>query len=201
MQYKNTFLKNNAAFKPIFLSTILKKKKFSKTQPLRTRVSPCHRRYKFVESPSFNLGVSGKVLRVEYDPYRSSGVSLVLFKNNICSYYLTVHTVCTGDLLTAYLYSNSFLEYKRGDSSVVQHIPSSLPVNQIETKIQTGTTYIRSAGGYAMILRKQSLNNIAVLRMPSGKLKNIPLNSFATIGVVGNINYQNKVFFKAGQRR
>lgn len=201
MQSIKTFLKRTAAVNIIGLDRVLKKKKFSKTQPLRTRVSPCHRRYKLVESPSFNLGVSGRVIRMEYDPYRSSGVSLVLFKNNICSYYLTIHTVGIGNTFTAYLESSLFLEYKRGDSSIVQNIPSSLPINQIEDKLLLGTTYIRAAGAYSMILRKQSSTNTAVVRMPSGKLKNIPLNSFATIGVVGNIEHHNKLLFKAGQRR
>jgi large subunit ribosomal protein L2 len=201
MQTIKTFLKSNAADNTTCLSKILKKKKFSKTQPLRTRVAPCHRRYKLVESPSFNLGVSGRVLRIEYDPYRSSGVSLVLFKNNICSYYLTIHTVGIGETFTAYLASSLFFEYKRGDSSIVHNIPSSLPINQIENKLFFGTTYLRSAGVYSMILRKQPSTNTAVIRMPSGKLKSIPLNSFATIGVVGNIDHQNKSLFKAGQRR
>jgi large subunit ribosomal protein L2 len=201
MQSKTTFLKKNAAFQNIGLSTILKKKKFSKTQSLRTRVYPCHRRYRLVETPSFNLGVSGRVIRMEYDPYRSSGVSLVLFQNNICSYYLTIHTLGIGDTFTSCLCSTFFLEYKRGDSSIVKNIPSSLPINQIETKVQLGTTYIRAAGAYSMILRKQYSTNTAVIRMPSGKLKHIPINSFATIGVVGNTDHHNKVLFKAGQRR
>lgn len=199
MHYAGTFLKSNATFKAVCLSKILKKKSFSKTQPLRTRVSPCHRRYKLVESPSFNLGVTGKVIRVEYDPYRSSGVSLILFKNNICSYYLTVHTVGVGETFTAYLSNLFSFEYKRGDSSVVKNIPSSLPINQIESK--RCTTYIRSAGVYAMLLRKQYSTGTAFIRMPSGKLKTIPLTSFATIGVIGNVEHHNKLLFKAGQRR
>ena len=186
------------------LSLRMKKKhlsNFSKSQPLRRRLLPTNRNFVVLKNPIHMLGIPGTVIRVEKDPYRSSGIVLIHFKNNTCSYYRNIHNLNIGSTV---LSSLNFLlpsEYKRGNSSTLYILPTSSSINQIEKEPGISSKYSTSAGTYSTLIRKNLFLNEAYLRLPSGVIKKICIFSFATIGVIGNTNHSNKIFYKAGQNR
>lgn len=198
---KSNFSKQKAV---VCLSIKLGKKHtkvFSKSQTMRRRLFPTNRQYRVLCKPSFLLGVHGVIFRIDYDPYRSSGLSIVLFANNICGYQVSIHNLCVGSTVLSSLKFSSLSEYVRGNTSILKYLPTGISLNQLEVSHFSGPQYAKSSGAYSTLLRKNERLNQAVVRLPSGRIIRSSIYSFATIGVVSNITHQDKILYKAGQNR
>ena len=186
------------------LSLRLKKKNtsiFSKSQPLRGRLLTKNRNFKILGNPLAMLGIPGIVARIEHDPYRSSGVALIFFKNKTCSYYRNIHNLNIGDTILSSLKIFSISEYKRGNTSSLYILPTSLAINQVDIKVGTSAKYSTAAGTYSTLIRKNDVSKTSFVRLSSGIIKQLSIFSFATVGIIGNISHSKNRMYKAGQNR
>jgi len=128
---------------------------------------------------------------------------LLTLKNGICSYYLNIDSVSLGDSLMSSFISSHLSFFHKGNSSTLHNLPTGASISQIELK--HNHKYSLSSGCSSVLLRKQYYSTygdgIAVVKLSSGSLKKISLNSFATVGVSGNFHLNIKKKYKAGQNR
>lgn len=147
------------------------------------------------------FGIPGNVVRIEYDPYRSSFISLVLFKNGICSYFLSLHKLHVNDLFFSSLYNNKITYFKRGFRTQLSNIPVGTTVSQVERLPFSGAIFTRSAGTSSILIRRYKHLEYFVVKLMSGKQVYISSNSFAVVGSISNNTHIFRTFYKAGQRR
>ena len=160
------------------------------------------KRYRFIDFKRHIFNVPGIVYSIEYDPNRSSFISLVLYKNNICCYIISVNGLNIGDKIQSY---NNFSihekSYDKGDNNQLLYLPISSIINSLELWPRKGGIYIRSAGSYGKILKKLVHINKVLIELPSNSLLYASIFSRATIGICGNINHNKIVLGKAGRNR
>jgi large subunit ribosomal protein L2 len=129
------------------------------------------------------------VLSIEYDPNRTANIALIAFKNGEKSYILHPEGLKVGDKVT----SGEKAEVKLGNALALGKMQVGTVVHNIDGKI------VRGAGTGATILAKEE--DYVTIKLPSNEIKKFPANSVATVGVVGNIEWKNVNFGKAGRRR
>lgn len=167
-----------------------------------TRSESYYRRlYRVVNFNYKNFGVPFTIYRIEYDPNRSSFINLVYFLNNITSYFLNINTVLVGDLKNSYSENPNNLSFFKGDTSLLRLIPENTIVSVLEKRPLFGAIYTRAAGTYSLLIQKYLNLNKALVKLNSGTLKFILLDSKATIGSISNIFYKQQVYGKAGRSR
>lgn len=160
------------------------------------------KRYRFIDYKRDLFNVPGIVYSIEYDPNRSSFISLVLYKNNICCYIISVNGLNIGEQVQSYkdfsIYERS---YSKGDNNQLLYLPISTLINSLELWPSKGGVYIRSAGSYGKILKKLTHINKVLIELPSNSLFYASIFSRATIGICGNINHNKIILGKAGRNR
>ncbi len=140
-------------------------------------------------------GVTGTVLSVEYDPNRSSRISLVQYADGEKRYILWPQGLQVGDVVTA----GDTAEIKLGNAMPLGRIPPGEMIHNIELQKNRGGQIVRSAGSSAMIQAKEG--EIAHIKLPSGEVRLVRLDCWATIGQVGNSDHKSFVIGKAGRSR
>ncbi len=139
--------------------------------------------------------VEGKIVSIEYDPNRSAHIALVHYSDGEKRYILA-----PVDLkITDKIISGDKVEIKVGNSLPLKNIPLGMPIHNLELTPKKGGQMVRGAGGFAVIQSKEEKN--AVIKLPSGELRRVPLDCYATIGRVGNIHKKNIKYGKAGRKR
>ena len=103
------------------------------------------------------------------------------------------------DFLGDVVYSGPESDIKIGNALPLGHIPLGTIVHNVELKIGKGAQLVRSAGSSAQLIAKEG--NYALLRLPSGELRQVHVNCRATIGIVSNPDYENLTIGKAGRSR
>jgi large subunit ribosomal protein L2 len=141
--------------------------------------------------------IEGYIVRNEYDPNRSSYISLVAFTNGKFCYMLTPQGLKQGDRITSSLTLE--LPITIGNSLPLKNVPVGTLISNIELKPGKGGQLIRSAGCSAKIVRKD--NKTCLIRLNSGRQMELSSNCFCTIGIVSNIDYSNVKLGKAGRTR
>lgn len=136
--------------------------------------------------------LEGTVSTIEYDPYRSSFISLVIYKNGTKSYILTPENLKIGSKI----FSGNEVDIKVGNVLPLKNIPDGSFVHNVELNISKGFQIARSAGTYAVVMGKSS--PYVTLRLPSGEMRLFHESCKATIGQVSNLNHRNKIKGKAG---
>ncbi len=162
---------------------------------MRHRGGGVKRRLRQIEWKRTKYGVPAKVVRLEYDPMRSANLALLHYADGAKSYILAPSDVKVGEVLT----SGPKAELKSGNALPLSAIPVGINVHNIEMRPGKGAQLVRSAGTSAFIQAKE--NGYVTLLMPSRELRLIPEACFATIGQVGNSEWKNIKFGKAGRRR
>lgn len=165
--------------------------------------SKSHKRYyRYIDYKRNLCNVPGIIYTHEYDPNRSSFISLILFKNNICCYIISVNGLNIGDQIQSYkdhfTYDRS---YNKGDNNQLLYLPISSLIHCLELWPNKGGIYIRSAGVYGKILKKITHINKVLIELPSDSLFYASIFSKATIGVCGNMNHNRIILGKAGRNR
>lgn len=151
--------------------------------------------YRTIDFKRNKDGIAGKVVSVEYDPNRSSYISLLEYGDGEKRYILAPMGVTVGDVLE----SGQSCEPKPGNCMPLESIPTSLEVHNIEMTAGQGGKLVRGAGSSARIMAKEG--NWVTLVLPSGEMRTVRKECRATIGRISNPDHQNISIGKAGRKR
>ena len=153
------------------------------------------RKYRIIDFKRNKLDVPGTVLRLEYDPNRSANIALVEYEDGERRYILAAHGLAAGDVVM----SSANADIKPGNALPIANIPVGTVIHNVELYPGKGAQLARSGGVQAQLMAKE--NGYALIRLPSGELRNVPQNCMATIGQVGNVDHENVNLGKAGRTR
>ena len=152
-------------------------------------------KYRIIDFKRNKLDVEGKVLRLEYDPNRSAFIALVEYTDGEKRYILAPVGLNVGDTVLA----SPAADIKAGNALPMANIPVGTVIHNIELYPGKGAQLVRSAGVAAQLMAKE--NGMATVRLPSGEMRKVRMDCFATIGQVGNIDHANVHIGKAGRKR
>lgn len=161
----------------------------------RFRGSGHKKKYRVIDFKRDKDKVPAKVATIEYDPKRSSHIALLHYSDGEKRYIIAPAGVKVGDILT----SGSGSEIRPGNSLFIKDIPVGTIVHNIELRVGKGAQLIRSAGESAQILAREG--KYANIRLASGEVRMVLTECKATIGQVGNKEYENIKIGKAGRNR
>jgi large subunit ribosomal protein L2 len=153
------------------------------------------RRYRVVDFKRTKDGVPAKVKAIEYDPNRSANIALLHYADGAKAYILAPARLRIG----ATVESGPSSDIRPGNALPLRNIPTGTLVHNVELKPGQGGKMARSAGSGVQLVGKDEGH--AVLRLPSGELRRVPLTCRATVGQVGNVDHENITGGKAGRNR
>ncbi len=181
--------------------SLLAKKKRSSGRNNHGRITSRHRggghkrRYRIVDFRRNKDGVPARVAAVEYDPNRNARLALLHYVDGEKRYILHPVGVSVGDRLE----SGAKAEIRPGNALPLRNIPAGTVVHAIEMRPGGGAKMARAAGAGVQLMSKEG--NRALLRLPSGEVRYVPLDCRATIGQVGNPEAELVKLGKAGRNR
>lgn len=152
-------------------------------------------RLRFIDFKRARKDIYATVLRIEYDPTRSAHIALVQYEDGVLSYILAPLLLRPGDKVIASKYAN----INPGNCLPLKNIPTGSIIHNIEIRPGAGGQMIRAGGTYATILSKDS--KFADINLKSGEIRKFPLDCWATIGQVSNLEKHMRVLGKAGVSR
>ncbi|MBQ9299716.1 MAG: 50S ribosomal protein L2 [Clostridia bacterium] len=152
-------------------------------------------KYRIIDFKRDKRGIPAKVAAIEYDPNRSAFIALLNYADGEKRYILAPLGLNVGDSVVA----GPDADIKPGNALPVENIPVGTLIHNVEIKPGRGGQLVRSAGAYAQLMAKEG--TYAQVRMPSGEVRKVPMNAYATIGTVGNIDHGNVRIGKAGRTR
>jgi large subunit ribosomal protein L2 len=153
------------------------------------------RRYRVIDFKRVKDGVPAKVAAIEYDPNRSARIALLHYADGAKAYILAPARLRVG----ATVESGPTADIKPGNALPLENIPTGTMVHNVELKPGQGGKMARSAGSSVQLVAKDAGH--AVLRVPSGEMRRVPLRCRATVGQVGNTDHENRTIGKAGRSR
>ncbi len=153
------------------------------------------RRYRIIDFKRKKIGMKAVIETIEYDPNRSARIALLKYEDGEYTYILAPDKVKVGDVLM----SGPDAEYHDGNCLPLKSIPVGLTIHNIELKPGKGGQIARSAGTSAQLVAVDE--KFAHIKMPSGEIRLIPSNCYATLGVVSNHDHENIMLGKAGRTR
>ena len=153
------------------------------------------RRYRRIDFKRDKHGIPAKVASIEYDPNRSAFISLLHYADGEKRYILAPHGIKEGDTVV----SGPDIDIHPGNCLPLEKIPTGLFVHNVEMIAGRGGQMVRSAGAYAQLMAKEG--NYVSLRLPSGEIRMVRKECYATVGQVSNIDHENVTIGKAGRSR
>jgi len=153
------------------------------------------RRYRLIDFKRNNAGVEGVVKTVEYDPNRTSWISLVEFSDGDKRYIIAPNGIKVGQKIN----QGSGAPAEVGNALPLSEIPLGSLIHNIELQPAQGAKICRSAGSYAQLLGREG--NYASVKLPSGESRRVLVNCMATIGSVSNSDHSLENKGKAGRSR
>ena len=153
------------------------------------------RKYRIIDFKRNKFNVEGEVIRNEYDPNRSSFISLIKYSDGEFRYILSPHKLIIGDKVI----SSDTADIAAGNCLPLKNIPVGTSIHNIELKPGAGGKLSRSAGTSAQIITKEDV--FVQIKQSSGEIRLINKNCLATIGVVSNPDNKNIKLGKAGRKR
>ncbi len=152
-------------------------------------------KYRIIDFKRRKFDVEATVKSLEYDPNRSAHIALIEYTDGEKSYIIAPVGLKVGYKVV----SGPNADIKPGNALPLANIPVGTFVHNVELYPGKGAQLARSAGNMAQLMAKE--NGLALLRLPSGELRNVPENCMATIGQVSNIDHENVKIGKAGRKR
>src|SRR3989441_7278034 len=140
-------------------------------------------------------GVEATVSAIEYDPIRTARLALLEYKDGDKRYIIAPNGIRVG----VKVMSGPDAQPEVGNSLPLKSIPIGLSIHNLELTPGRGGQIVRSAGGAAVLMSRGE--GYAQVRLPSGEIRRIHENCYATIGQVGNMEHENVVLGKAGRSR
>jgi large subunit ribosomal protein L2 len=153
------------------------------------------RRYRIIDFKRDKRDIPARVASIEYDPNRSSRIALLNYIDGEKRYIIAPFDLKVG----AEIQSGEKAEISIGNALPIKNIPVGTLVHNVELKIGKGGQLIRTAGASGQIAAKE--NKYAHIKMPSGELRLIHIECYATIGQVGNADHKHISIGKAGRKR
>lgn len=153
------------------------------------------RRYRVIDFRRNKPGVPAKVASVEYDPNRSARIALLHYADGEKRYILWPQGLTVGTVVM----SGEQAEINPGNALPLRSIPLGTIIHNIELKIGKGGQMARGAGAAAQLMAKDG--DYAQVKLPSGEVRRVHLNCYATIGQVGNLEHEIMSLGKAGRKR
>jgi large subunit ribosomal protein L2 len=153
------------------------------------------RQYRTIDFKRNKLEVPAKVATIEYDPNRTARIALLVYSDGEKRYILAPDGLEVGRIVVAGKNADILV----GNALPLRNIPVGSTVHNIEMKPGKGGQIARAAGTFAQLVAKE--DDYAQLRMPSGEIRKIHLECYATIGTVGNLQHENIQLGKAGRTR
>ncbi|HBQ46996.1 MAG TPA: 50S ribosomal protein L2 [Ruminococcaceae bacterium] len=186
--------------KPPEKSLLISKKKHSGRNSygritVRHRGGGNRRKYRVIDFKRRKFGTPAKVLSIEYDPNRSAFIALLQYEDGDKSYIIAPEGLKAGDTVV----SGKDADIRPGNALPLESIPVGTFIHNVELYPGKGAQLARAAGIMAQLMAKE--NGLALLRLPSGELRNVPLGCMATVGQVSNIDHENLKVGKAGRKR
>ncbi|MDA7494820.1 50S ribosomal protein L2 [Candidatus Gracilibacteria bacterium] len=140
-------------------------------------------------------GVPAKVETIEYDPYRSAFISLVCYRDGERRYVLAHKTMEVGDMVI----TDEKTPLESGNRMKLKNIPTGIQVYNLELLVGQGASSIRAAGGYGTVISQEG--KYTQVKMPSGEVRLVHKDCYATIGQVSNPDHNQVKIGKAGRSR
>ena len=153
------------------------------------------RKYRLIDFKRNKDDVKGKVASIEYDPNRSANIALINYFDGEKRYIIAPLNLKVGDVIE----SGVNADIKVGNALPLENIPVGTLVHNIELNPGAGAKLARSAGSSAQILGREG--KYVILRLKSGETRKVLANCRATIGEVGNTDYELVSLGKAGRKR
>jgi large subunit ribosomal protein L2 len=153
------------------------------------------RRYRIVDFRRVKDDVPANVASIEYDPNRNARIALLHYVDGEKRYILAPVGISVGDMLS----SGSKAEIRPGNALPLRNIPTGTIVHAVELRPGGGAKMARSAGTSVQLMSKEG--KVALVRLPSGEMRQVPLDCRATIGQVGNTEAELVKIGKAGRSR
>ena len=152
-------------------------------------------KYRVIDFKRNRRDEEATVLRLEYDPNRSAFIALVEYADGERRYILAPVGLAAGDKIVA----GENADIKAGNALPLANIPVGTVIHNIEMYPGKGGQLVRGAGNAAQLMAKE--NGMATVRLPSGEMRKVRMNCYATIGQVGNVDHSNVSLGKAGRVR
>ena len=162
---------------------------------VRHRGGGNRKKYRIVDFRREKFDMKANVLSVEYDPNRSAHIALVQYEDGEKRYIIAPAGIKAGDVVEA----GPNADIKPGNALPLANIPTGTFVHNVEIYPGKGAQIARAAGIAAQLIAKEG--DFALLRLPSGELRNISVDCMATVGQIGNIDHENVKLGKAGRKR
>jgi len=181
--------------------SLLESKNRSSGRNVHGRITSRHRggghkrRYRVVDFRRNKDGIPAKVASIEYDPNRNARIALLNYYDGEKRYILAPVGIKVGNVLQ----SGSGVDIRPGNALPLRNIPAGTTVHAIELRPGGGAKLARSAGASVQLVAKEG--DLALLRLPSGEMRNVPLDARATVGQVGNPEAELVKIGKAGRNR
>ncbi len=153
------------------------------------------RKYRVIDFKRQKDGVEATVKTLEYDPNRSAFIALIEYTDGEKAYIIAPQGLKVGDRVV----SGADADISVGNALPLANIPTGTFIHNVELYPGRGAQLARSAGIMAQLMAKE--NGMALLRLPSGELRNVSAKCMATIGQVGNTDHINVKIGKAGRKR
>lgn len=181
--------------------SLIAKKSSTGGRNVHGRITSRHRggghkqRYRIIDFRRTKDGIPAKVAAIEYDPNRNARLALLHYADGEKAYILAPLGVKPGAMVE----SGSGAEIRPGNALPLRNIPAGTTVHAIEMRPGGGAKMARSAGAAVQLMSKEG--DKALLRLPSGEMRNVELDCRATVGQVGNTESELVKTGKAGRSR
>jgi large subunit ribosomal protein L2 len=162
---------------------------------MRHRGGGNKKHYRIIDFKRVKDDIEAVVVGIEYDPNRNCRIALLEYADKERSYILAPLGLGAGDKVQ----SGPQADIKPGNALPLNAIPIGTTVHNVELEPGRGGILARSAGAGITLLAKEA--GYAIVKMPSGEQRMVHVNCRATVGQVGNLDFQNIVLGKAGKRR
>jgi large subunit ribosomal protein L2 len=190
-------LSGDGPFKPLLVSLSKSGGRDSRGRlSMRNRGGGHKQLYRVIDFKRDKIDIPGKVETVEYDPNRSSFISLVKYRDGERRYIIYPAGLQVGQEIVS---TDRQADILPGNAMPLRFIPLGTIIHNIELRKDKGGQVAKSAGAGAQILAKEG--DYAQVRLPSSEIRKVHLDCRATIGQIGNLDHSNISFGKAGRSR
>ncbi len=153
------------------------------------------RRYRIIDFRREKVDIPARVAFIEYDPNRSARIALLHYADGEKRYILAPLELKVGEILM----SGEQADIKAGNALPLKNIPLGTLIHNVELKPGKGAQLIRSAGLAGQLMAREG--KYAHIKLPSGEVRLVNVNCYATVGQVGNLDAENISLGKAGRKR
>lgn len=204
-------IRNKVTIKYSFISTEKKFKKLqNKNHQLQGRnntgkITSRHKGgghkklYRIIDSSRKKYDISGRIVRIDYDPYRSAQIALITYADGISKYIICPQNAKLGDLIYSTIKPESIQNYNIGNNFPLKYMLLGMKIHNIEIIPGKGGQLVKAAGTAAYIIAKDK--KYVIIQLPSNEIRLLEDKCAASIGQVGNSEHYLRVLGKAGAKR